>query len=534
VIVIEATLPDAESDHIDRDARAQDARDERDAHPDTGPAPCDTADAPKDNPCVITDALGVFVAPEASGGNDTTGTGTRSQPYATLGMGIASAVTAGKRVYACGATYPESLVVSVAMDGVQVYGGLECPTAGDGGVADAGTIDGSTGAWSYNGTPAAVAPTATGYALDIESLTKGAHFEDLSFTALDANAANAGESSIGVMVNASQKVSFVRVSATAGSGSMGALGSALATNMCATSLSGSAATGGGGGNSGACTCPVFGVTAGGGGGSGGLTAGTMAGTGSAIPATTLTLAGYDGVGGTGATVAPLAKCQNGDDGANGSPQSGGTKGGAGSLTSSGWQPVTAGSGMPGDPGEGGGGGGGDDGTGALGGAGGGGGGCGGNGGAGGGGGGASIAIAVVNSTVTLTSITLTTAIGGQGGTGAQGEQGQAGGAGGAMSGQCSGGIGGQGAGGSGGGGGAGGPSVGVGLSGTSTLDIDGKSTTTAATLKASSSFVSGSAGGAGSGGLAGLAATDDVGNPGQAGNAGNPGPAGIAGAVEAL
>jgi hypothetical protein len=236
VIVIEATLPDAESDHIDRDARAQDARDERDAHADTGPAPCDTTDTPKDNPCVITDALGVFVAPEASGGNDTTGTGTRSQPYATLGMGIASAVTAGKRVYACGATYPESLVVSIAMDGVEVYGGLECPTAGGAGAADAGTADSGSGPWSYNGTPAAVAPTATGYALDVENLTKGALFEDMAFTALDANPANAGESSIGVMVNGSQKVSFVRVSATVGSGSMGALGGALATNMCATSL----------------------------------------------------------------------------------------------------------------------------------------------------------------------------------------------------------------------------------------------------------------------------------------------------------
>src|SRR5580692_9289318 len=331
-IVIQGKLPDAGADHIGRDARRDgDRKDsepkdgeadhskkdggetgdekaesdvETDVKPDVrheaGPPPCDTADTPKENPCVITDALGVFVAPASNGGSDTTGTGTRSQPYATLSNAITHAVTAGKRLYACGATYPEALVVGVALDGVEVYGGLECPSAGDGGVADAGAIDSSTGAWSYNGIVAAVAPTTTGYALDVESLTKGAHFEDVSFTALAANAATFGASSIAVLVNGSVSVSFLRVSAAAAAGAAGAPGAATTSNACATSTQGgSAATTLQGGAQGSCTCAVSGSSQGGTGGSGGLAGGTVGATGSAMPPTTLMVTFYDGVGGGG-------------------------------------------------------------------------------------------------------------------------------------------------------------------------------------------------------------------------------------------
>src|SRR5580692_6116244 len=105
------------------------------------PGPCNAARTPVENPCVISDAYGVFVAPAASGGSDSTGDGTRTRPFATLGTGLTKAAAAIKRLHACGATYPEALSVGAALDGVQVYGGLECPVAADGGVADAGTVD---------------------------------------------------------------------------------------------------------------------------------------------------------------------------------------------------------------------------------------------------------------------------------------------------------------------------------------------------------------------------------------------------------
>jgi hypothetical protein len=494
---------------------------------ESGPSPCPKTDTPHNDPCVINDAYGVFVAPIANGGSDSTGDGTRARPYATLGFAIPSAVMVGKRVYACAATYAEAVSIGSTADGIEIYGGLQCPAAGDGGVLDAGNVESSTGPWSYNGMLAVVAPTLTGYALDVESLTKGARFEDMSFTALAANLGHLGESSIGVLVNGSVNVTFTRVSAKAGDGAAGVPGMALPTNMCATSLVGAAASGLGGGNPGTCTCPVTGSSAGGAGGAGAGTSGTPGIDGGAKPGTTLTVPFYDGKGGQGAIVA-VQLCGNGDDGANASPQSGGLPGAAGLLKSGGWQSATAGSGMPGDPGQGGGGGGGSL---TVGGAGGGGGGCGGNGGAGGGGGGASIAIALVGSTVKMNAVTLQTGTGGTGGTGAQGEPGQAGGTGGSMSGQCNGGIGGQGAGGSGGGGGAGGPSVGVAWSGSSAPQIDGKLALTDISLASPSAFTGVSGGGPGAGGLGGLAATGG-GNPGVAGNGGTAGPMGDDQAVD--
>ena len=197
---------------------------------------------------MISETYGVFVAPAASGGSDSTGTGTRTAPYGTIGNAITKA--AGKRVYVCDATYTESLTVNAAVDGTQIYGGLVCP-------GDAGT------AWTYaTGTVASVSPTVQGYALDVESLAKGAHFEDVAFTALDGIATTPGASSIAVMVNASLAVSFTRVKATAGKGVAGTSATPVTPggagdNWCpAATQAGSAATGGGGGNNGTCACAV--------------------------------------------------------------------------------------------------------------------------------------------------------------------------------------------------------------------------------------------------------------------------------------
>ena len=77
--------PDAKSDvHMTKDAGSdvvQTADVGVDAKPDTGG--CDPMQPPKAAACVITDALGVFVAPMANGGSDTAGSGTRKRPYAS-------------------------------------------------------------------------------------------------------------------------------------------------------------------------------------------------------------------------------------------------------------------------------------------------------------------------------------------------------------------------------------------------------------------------------------------------------------------
>jgi len=100
-------------------------------------AKCDPTKAPSVAPCTITDALGVFVAPHAKGGNDTPSSGTMAAPFATMGYAIARAGT--RRVYVCAATYELSVPVAT-MAKVAVFGGLACPAspgsgAGAGGVA---------------------------------------------------------------------------------------------------------------------------------------------------------------------------------------------------------------------------------------------------------------------------------------------------------------------------------------------------------------------------------------------------------------
>jgi hypothetical protein len=483
---------------------------------------------------VISETYGVFVAPPAHGGSDATGTGTRDAPYATLANGIAKAGVTGKRVYACGDSYPESLAVGVSVDGARVYGGLRCPVSSDGGVADAGAADASSGPWSYSGTAATVAPASAGYALNVTSLVKGAHFEDMAFTALPATAA-AG-SSIAVMIMGSSAVSFLRVVATATVALAGVPGGVLPSNACAAPMNGAVGTSSGVGAPGTCTCPVFGSSAGGAGGAA-TAQGQMAPGGTATPPTTLAFMSNDGAGGLGwyvMTGNPYS-ASVGNNGANGSAGAGGAAGGSGSLTMAGWSPLAAATGAAGYPGQGGGGGGGNVSL-PFGGAGGGMGGCGGNGGGGGGGGGASMAVAIVDSTVSFDTVALQTSAGGNGGPGAPGAIGQAGTSGGPATGVGSantgaGGTGGQGAGGSGGGGGAGGPSVGIAWTGSTPPTIDGTPTFAVSTLAGVSNFTAGAVGSGGAGGDPGPAAPLDPSNPGQAGNLGTSGAPGSSGAV---
>ncbi len=538
------------------DAKASDATsDATDAGFEGG---CNPAAAPSAESCVITEAYGVFVAP-APAGSDTTGDGSRAAPYATLSNAVAHA--AGKRVYACAATFPEQLAVTAASDGVGVYGGLSCPTApavipDAGGTHDAGDaasdaspvdaaheaggpdatpdtgsdaseagVDAGPPPWVYTGVKTVVSPGVAGYALQVEQLAVGAHFEDMAFHSQSPSAAVGGGSSIAAMVNGSTGVSFVHVDFHAQNGLAGSQVPFPSPNWCTTSLAGFAGSNSGPGALETCTCPVSGSSTGGEGvPSTHATAAVNAGT--ATPTPPSVVAPDDGLPGASSTI--VGACTTGDPGAPGAAGAAGAAGGPGAIAASGWTVSAGGDGTAGGPGQGGGGGGSVGTATPAGGGGGGVGGCGGSGGHGGSPGGASIAVAIVASHVTFSVVTLETGVGGAGGPGGVGEGGQTGGPGGGVQtpGQaCAGGGGGPGGGGGGGGGGAGGPSAGVAWTGTPPT-FDGMVLSTASTLPSPSSFVGAPAGVGGAGGPGGAAALSTI-----SGSPGAPGPSGISGAI---
>jgi hypothetical protein len=534
------TRKDAMEEDAPRRDAERDARHEPDAAPDAHVKDvgvdgfvCDAKADPSVQPCVIADEYGVFVAPRANGGDDGNA-GTKDAPFATIGHAIEIATypagpSAGKRVYVCAATYPESLSVTKR---VAVYGGLACPKE------DAGH---GHAAWSYTGEQPLVRPAA-GFAMEVLAVP-AAEFQDVAFESqpapgepVDGGGGDAGggpaQSSIAVMVAGSTGVSFTRVSAKAGAGAPGRSAAPPPSNWCSmdpdagapspdggpTAPNGAAAPttppyAGIGGQSGSCSCAVSGNSQGGvGGGERGA-----GGPGTSMPVVAAD-AGYGGNPGAG--------CRSGEFGANGpAGEAGAARGG--SLGASGWTAAAGSGGTTGDPGQGGGGGSGGP---SLGGGGGGAGGCGGTGGEAGTGGGASIGVAVVTSSLTLLSVTVVTAGGGAGGAGAGGEPGQLGGIGGSDgSAQCFGSNGGAGGGGGGGGGGAGGPSVGIAWTGATTILVDGETVTApyAGTPGGPSIFHIGLPGAAGVGGAGGASA----GNPGPAGGTG---PTGATGDVAQL
>ena len=360
--------------------------------------PCNANASPHDDPCVLTEAYGVFVAPAAYGGSDVFGTGSRIAPYLTVGKGVAEA--GSRRVYVCAsgaAPYQETVTVTGFASSVSVYGGLTCPIPlGDG--------------WAYSGTLAAVAPSASGYALAVERMTQPVHFEDMQFTS-EAPSPDAGgsASSIAVFVTGSPDVSFTRVTAIAGNGAPGASGAPATNNWCAVvPQSGNLPLGG------LCKCNDGTSSTGGTGGN----AGDVGESGySSPPATTTTNGGVlNSNGGNGG---------NGYGGGIGPPAS--AAGGLpGALIAASWTPGAGATGADGNPGQGGGGGAGVN---SVEGCGGGSGGCGGGGGGGGLGGGASIAVMMVGSGLTFASVTLETGNGGAGGAGMAGQLGQLGGSG---------------------------------------------------------------------------------------------------------
>jgi hypothetical protein len=416
------------------------------------------SDDPSTDACVVSETSGVFASPT---GNDTTGAGTRAAPYQTLGHALVAAHAASKRVYACAGTYAENVVVGTALDGASVYGGLDC-----------------TG-WAWAATNVVTVAPSSGYALGVDSLTTGATFEDMGFTAASATAA--GGSSIAVFAKGSSHVVLRRSNVQAGLGMLGQDQTQLSP-FSATAPIGNNGTLTGGGNlvsNSSCASST-----GGGGG---------------VPGPS----GNDGSDGTPGTSnkGTVATCQMGLNGGPGAPGGPGSTGSGAAtwaiFTSGGWAPTPGVTGGPGGVAEGGGGGASIDltGGGGSGGAGG----CGGAGGGAGTGGGSSIAVLVYASTIDFEGCSLSSANAGRGGNGAAGQTGQTGGQhGNAFGGACAGGKGGTGGSGGFGGGGAGGLSAGVVWSGTAPT-IDGASTPSATTL---SGVTTGSLGAGGSGAAA--------------------------------
>jgi len=161
--------------------------------------PSDTAD-----PCIVTEAFGIFVAPT---GSDTTGTGTRLTPYATVGNAMDQAKTKGlTRVYACGSagSYASgpNLVLGTSRAGLTVYGGLDCTT--------------TPGTWTYSASDKATVAPASGYALQV---TAAVTFEDFGFTS--AAATTPGSSSTSVFVSGATGVVLDRCNVQAGAGAPG-------------------------------------------------------------------------------------------------------------------------------------------------------------------------------------------------------------------------------------------------------------------------------------------------------------------------
>jgi len=478
---------------------------------------CDTTQTPMQSGCVVSDSLGVFVAPSPRG--DATNAGTMAAPVADVQTAITKAVAAGKhRVYVCAAEYASAISVSAltVTEDLEIYGGLACPSADDAGAS----------AWSYTGAPTTIA-APSGPALSVSQFSHALLVEDLALSSADATGVDAqgnGASSIAVVVSASSNVTFVRAALSAGAGAAGAPGGTAPENHAAVVSGGSPPTNQTvGGVAVTCTCGDGSTSVGGAGGTYGAT--SMSGTaGSSTPAADVMPPNLDGAG-SGATALgqSCGAPDRGAAGAAGAAGAGATT--VGAFGASGWVPSAGSAGGSGGPGQGGGGAGADlnvnqgGGGGACGG-------CGGGGGVPGGGGGASIALEIMSSTVTLTSSALFTSDGGPGGTGGAGEIGQAGGAGHDAVAKCSGANGGFGAGGGGGGGGAGGSVFGIAWSASgSKLTID--ETPITSDVATASYFTAGSAGGAGGGGSAGDVAPGGaapfVGYPGNAGGSAVPG-----------
>ena len=166
---------------------------------DGGDGAC--AGSPSSNPSVLIDNCGVFVAPT---GDDGTGAGTRELPYKTLAKAIEAAGEKGApRVFACGGTYAESVVIP---GGMELFGSLACPD----------------GSWATGGEKSVIAGPADKIAARLQS---GGGIVIEGFAIVAPNAKTAGGSSIAVLAEPMASAELRGCEVTAGDGAAGQKGS---------------------------------------------------------------------------------------------------------------------------------------------------------------------------------------------------------------------------------------------------------------------------------------------------------------------
>ncbi|WP_394829453.1 hypothetical protein [Pendulispora albinea] len=402
---------------------------------DVAPPNCLLDKDPAESPACIDERVGIFVAPSPAGSD--TNPGTRGQPMATIQGALAKAAGSKPRVYVCGGTYAENVLIDTGKS-ISIYGGFACTD------------------WN----PSAKLPVTVAPASRIPLTVRASHVTvaDIAFL---APRGIAGEpSSIAAIVQNAQKVVLERLTLTAGDAANGADAQGLVDPARAEKGNDASGTTGGSaqpaGSLFTCT-NGSGTTQGGAGGSAGGEgrSGEPFGVYDGGPPGPDQRTGAGGAGGVGGTTS----CgRNGAHAPSGVTGSGATR--LGAIQGGVWIPQDGAPGSMGKAGQGGGGGGGGESGGA--GGGGGAGGCGGGAGGAGKGGGGSIALVSVSSGVTIAGGKLLAKAPGNGGKGGAGQKGQIGGFGGsAAMGGCQGGVGGNGGQGGPGGGGAGGVSAGI-------------------------------------------------------------------------
>jgi hypothetical protein len=157
--------------------------------------------SPLDEPCLVNEAYGVFVAPA---GSDITGNGTRAAPFKTIGRGM-GASKRGPRVFVCddGSGYRDPIVADRSTDGLGVYGGFDCAT------------------WVSSANARTRVLPKDGPAITVSGLTVGITIENFDLRTWDATA---GASSIAAIIDTSVGVVFRRSLIVAGKGGAGSDG----------------------------------------------------------------------------------------------------------------------------------------------------------------------------------------------------------------------------------------------------------------------------------------------------------------------
>jgi hypothetical protein len=158
--------------------------------------------SPLDQPCLVDELYGVFVAPT---GSDATGRGTRAAPFRSIARGLQVAALGPKRLFVCddGAGYAENVVVEPVYDGLAMFGGFDCSR------------------WIMSRYARTHVTPESGAALRISRLTAGFVVENFDLRSADGSQ---GSNSIAAKIDNSTGVVLRRSRIAAGRGGAGADG----------------------------------------------------------------------------------------------------------------------------------------------------------------------------------------------------------------------------------------------------------------------------------------------------------------------